>query len=155
MPRPKSVTKINKNGVTYISDVDRAVYTLEELTRAALKDVGRFLLYTGKRSAPKKRGDYKKNMATWVRKNRITGIIELQFGIYDPRIARKKNKPPIYYAHIIEFGSRFVRGLKILTNTVMNNLSKIREIESKYLSYIEDDLKAQSLIKEEDEVNDK
>ena len=43
MPMPKSVVKVKKDGVEYISNVDRTKYTLTELTRAALKDVGKFL----------------------------------------------------------------------------------------------------------------
>jgi len=40
---PKSVVKVKKDGIEYISNVDRTKYTLTELTRAALKDVGKFL----------------------------------------------------------------------------------------------------------------
>src|SRR5690606_24095687 len=43
MPMPPSVTKIDRNGVTCISSVDRAQYTIQELTRAALKDTAKFL----------------------------------------------------------------------------------------------------------------
>ena len=35
---PKSVIKINKGNVKFISNVDRVNYTLNELTRAALRD---------------------------------------------------------------------------------------------------------------------
>ena len=43
MSAPKSVTKINKNGVTYTSNVDAAQYYIHELSRAALRDVGKFV----------------------------------------------------------------------------------------------------------------
>ena len=43
MALPKSVTKIKKGNVEFISNVDRVNYTLNELTRAALRDVGKFL----------------------------------------------------------------------------------------------------------------
>ena len=43
MSAPKSVTKINKNGVTYTSNVDACQYYLHELNRAALRDVGKFV----------------------------------------------------------------------------------------------------------------
>ena len=43
MPIPKSVTKIKKGNVEFISNVDRVQYTLTELTRAALRDVGKFI----------------------------------------------------------------------------------------------------------------
>lgn len=44
MSVPKSVIKLNKNGVQYVSSCDRAQYTIKELTRAALRDVGKFLV---------------------------------------------------------------------------------------------------------------
>ena len=43
MPVPKSVTKINKDGVTYVSEVDKANYYIFELSRAALRDVEKFV----------------------------------------------------------------------------------------------------------------
>ena len=43
MPVPKSVIKIKKGNIEYISNVDRVNYTLNELTRAALRDVGKYL----------------------------------------------------------------------------------------------------------------
>ena len=47
MPAPKSVTKIKtKNGnvsVEYTTDVDAAAYYMHELTRAALRDVGKYV----------------------------------------------------------------------------------------------------------------
>lgn len=43
MSVPKSVVKFDKNGVVYTSSVDRANYTMKELSRAALRDVGKFV----------------------------------------------------------------------------------------------------------------
>ncbi len=43
MPMPRSVTKINKNGVKFTSSVDRANYTIEELARAALRDSAKLI----------------------------------------------------------------------------------------------------------------
>ena len=43
MAAPKSVMKINKNGVTFTESVDRANYFITELTRAAMKDVARYV----------------------------------------------------------------------------------------------------------------
>ena len=40
---PKSVVKIKKNGVEYTSSVDYVCYNIFELSRAAMRDVGRFL----------------------------------------------------------------------------------------------------------------
>ena len=44
MGLPKSVTKVDKKGnVTYKSNVDQINYTINELTRAALRDVAKML----------------------------------------------------------------------------------------------------------------
>ena len=43
MPLPKSVTKIKKDGVEFISSVDRIKYTLNELSRAALRDTAKLI----------------------------------------------------------------------------------------------------------------
>lgn len=45
MSLPKAV-KITKNGVEIISNVDRIQYTLKELERAALRDVGKLVCKT-------------------------------------------------------------------------------------------------------------
>ena len=36
-------TKITKNGVEYLDGTDRCCYTIKELSRAALRDVGKFI----------------------------------------------------------------------------------------------------------------
>ena len=56
MAVPKSVVKISKKGVQYTSSVDRVQYTLIELTRAALRDVGRFIAYRANARAQKLKG---------------------------------------------------------------------------------------------------
>ena len=43
MSAPKSVVKIEKNGVKCTSSVDFCEYSIKELTRAALRDVGKFV----------------------------------------------------------------------------------------------------------------
>ena len=44
MPLPPSVTRIKKDGVEFVSSVDRCAYTIRELVRAALRDVGKYVL---------------------------------------------------------------------------------------------------------------
>ena len=153
MAMPKSVTKLNKNGITYTSSVDRVSYTIKELTRAALRDVAKLVKRQMKSKINKDTGDTKKNVGSWVRKDKVTGKVWLQVGIYNRKKSKKKNKKPIVHAHILEFGSRFVRANPFLRPSVFDNLQQIQEIESKYLSAIEDELKAQSLINEKDEVS--
>ena len=43
MPMPKSVVKIKKDGIEFTSNVDRVQYTIEELTRAALRDAAKLI----------------------------------------------------------------------------------------------------------------
>ena len=43
MSVPKSVVKFDKDGVKFVSSVDWYDYTLKELCRAALRDVGKFV----------------------------------------------------------------------------------------------------------------
>lgn len=156
MAMPKSVTKIDKNGITYISNVNAAEYTIQELSKAALRDVAKLLRYEAKKAAPKDRGDYQKNIATWVRINKQTGQPELHFGIYSKATAKKKGIPYVgFYAHIIEFGSKTVTALKILSGTTYSNINNIIQITSKYLSAIEDPHKTQAYIEEGEEITEK
>lgn len=41
---PKSVIRLKKDGVEYVSSVDKASYTINELTRSAMRDVGKFIV---------------------------------------------------------------------------------------------------------------
>lgn len=43
MSVPRSVTKVTKNGIEFTSNVDRVNYTMKELCRAALRDVGKLV----------------------------------------------------------------------------------------------------------------
>src|SRR5690625_536292 len=43
MAMPKSATKITKNGVEFTESIDRAKYTITELSRAALRDSAKFI----------------------------------------------------------------------------------------------------------------
>ena len=53
MPLPPSVTRTTKDGVQITSSVDRCSYTIRELTRAALRDVGKFVCISSNRAAQK------------------------------------------------------------------------------------------------------
>ena len=154
MPMPKSVTKINKDGVQFISSVDRVDYTIAELSKAALRDVAKVLRRIIKEDIAFYRGVLKSNVASWVRRDRITGEIELQIGIYSRKQSRKKNKTPVYHAHLLEFGTRNMPAQPFLTPAVTNNIKLIRDIQSKYLSAIENESKAIGLIEEGDEISD-
>ena len=137
---PKSVTKIKKGNVEYISSVDKVQYTLEELSRAALRDVGKFICnkfrsgYYGIFS--RKKGKVGKYTQYWVRKKEC----DLQVGI----------KPSAFYGAFQEFGSSKTKRVGLLQKVVNENIAEIIKIESKYLSGLEDEAKALALINEEE-----
>lgn len=144
MSVPKSVIKLNKNGVQYISSCDRAQYTIKELTRAAMRDVGKFLVrqfnmkaqeLPGMKKNPRVRG---KNSAFqyWARKNEC----DLQVG----------TKGQQWYSYKQELGDSNMKRLGIIHDTTMALIPEIVKIESQYLSALEDEAAALSMISEND-----
>lgn len=145
-----SSMKFSKNGVTFESKVDRANYYIRELTRAALRDVGRFVARMCTKEVRKLRGLKKtkyvqKRYQFWVRK--LEG--DLQVGIHN--IKSSKNPGATWYGIDQELGSNGQPKRGILRGVVYDNVQQIREIEAQYLSAIEDELKAQRLIESEAE----
>jgi HK97 gp10 family phage protein len=143
MPMPKSVTKINKDGVEFVSSVDRANYTIEELSRAALRDVAklirkRMIQKLKKLPGMKRSKRIYKSTQYWVRKRET----DLQIGF----------KHDTWYGVHQELGDRNQPARHILRGTVMENIDEIRKIEGQYLSAIEDENKALALIDEKEYV---
>jgi hypothetical protein len=143
MAIPKSVTKVSKDGkVTYTQSVDRVNYTIRELTRAALRDVGKYVCKEFRNSYyarfKKKSGRVGKFTQYWVKYKQKD--VELQVGM----------KPNAFYGGYQELGSSKTTKLGLLTHAVQDNISKIIEIESQYLSALEDEARALSLISEDD-----
>ena len=146
MSVPKSVVKINKNGVQYTSSVDRASYTILELTRAAMRDVGKFLARTANSEAMKLTG-LKKSRRVRGRTSTFlydvpwakTGLPHVDVGV----------KHGTWYGEQQELGTSKQPRRQILRNSAEQNIAKIVEIESQYLSALEDEAKALSLISEE------
>ncbi|MDD6678323.1 MAG: hypothetical protein PUF71_02915 [Firmicutes bacterium] len=144
MSVPKSVVKINKNGVQYTSSVDRVSYTIRELTRAALRDVGRFVSRTCNSTAMQLPGLKKSRRVRgkssafqfWVRKQEA----DLQVGI----------RHGTWYGTDQELGSKNQPKRGILRNAVYNNIRQIIEIESQYLSALENEAAALAKISEEE-----
>lgn len=145
MPMPRSVTRVYKDGVTFVSSVDRAKYTINELSRAALKDVAKFLrrrLLDKLRRLPGMRRHRRLWASTqyWVRRRET----DLQIGF----------KHDSWYGAQQELGTRGQPRRGILRSTVMENIDQIRIIEGQYLSAIEDENRALGLIDEDEEVGD-
>lgn len=133
---PKSVVKINRDGVEYISSVDRVNYTISELTRAALRDVGKFICKRTRQSIRRRTGKLARNTQYWVRKKDC----DLQVGF----------KPGGFYGGFPELGTERQPKVGALYGTVKDNIKTIRDIEAQYLSAIEDEQRALSLISEEE-----
>ena len=144
MSIPKSVIRFKKGDVVYTSSVDRAQYTIRELTRAALRDVGKYVSRRCNSEAMKLPGLKKSRRVRgrtsafqyWARKQEC----DLQVGI----------KHGTWYGEQQELGTKNQPKRGILRNSVYNNIPKIVEIESKYLSALESEAQALALISEEE-----
>jgi len=142
---PKSVTRVNKNGVKYISNVDRAQYTIKELSRAALKDVAKLvrrrMLDKARKMPGMRKGKRIPNaFQYWVRKRETDLIVGI--------------KHDTWYGVEQELGTNNQPKRSILRDTVYENISEIRVIQGKYLSAIENENRALGLINEEEEIGD-
>lgn len=145
MPMPPSVTKIDTNGVTFISSVDRAQYTIQELTRAALKDTAKFLrrrTLDKLRQLPGMRRHIRLWRSTqyWVRRQELDLIIGY--------------KHDAWYGARGEIGTEGQPRRNILRDTVWENIDTIRRIQGQYLKHVEDENRALGLIDEREAVGD-
>lgn len=143
MSIPQSVTKISKDGVEFVSNVDRCSYTIKELTRAALRDVGKFVCKRFRQSyysAFKRRnGNIGRYTQYWVRYKQEDHP-NLQVGL----------KPNAFYGGFQELGTSKQAKMGLLSDTVQSNIAEIIEIESKYLSALEDEAAALAMISDDD-----
>lgn len=145
MAVPKSVVRFKKNGVEYTSNVDRVNYTIVELTRAALRDVGKYLARTANSKAMKLKG-LKKSRRVRGRSSTFlynvpwakTGLPHLEVGVTHDT----------WYGVEQELGSSKQPRREILKKSAQENTAMIVEIESQYLSALEDEAAALRLIDE-------
>lgn len=135
MSAPRSVTKVKiKKGQTnieYTSDVDAASYYIHELTRAALRDVGKYVCkeFRARYYSVFKRRKGKAGGSIWysVWANAKTIYPRVQIGLSGKRASG-------FYSLFQEFGSSKTPKLGLLRGSVEENVAKIVEIESQYLS---------------------
>lgn len=147
MSVPKSVVRFKRGGVEYTSSVDRASYTILELTRAALRDAGKFIVRKANTEAMKLPG-LKKSRRVRGRSSTFlynvpwakTGLPHLEVGV----------KHGTWYGEQQELGTSKQPKRQILRNAAHDNIAQIVEIESQYLSALEDEAKALRLISEEE-----
>ena len=136
MGTPKSVTKVlvNKNGchVEFTDDVDASQYYIHELTRAALRDVGKYVCKKFRESYdqnfPKKTGQARKSIKYKVYSSASTTAPRVEVGV---------KGGPGFYSLFQECGSSKTQRLGLLEHAVKDNVAEIIEIESQYLSGLE------------------
>lgn len=111
-----------KDGVTFESKVDQTKYNLHELSRAALKDVGKFVTREAKQTINRRTGRGARNIQYWVRS--YQKYPDLQVGI----------KPGGFYTGFSELGTRHQPKMGGIYNAVHDNIPMIIKIQSQYLS---------------------
>lgn len=148
-----SPMKFKKDGVEFVSNVDRCNYTIRELTRAALRDVGRYVVRQCTRKARRLEGlgrtrYIQKRFQFWVRRQEG----DLQVGIHN--VLKNKNPGATWYGIDQELGLNGQPKRAFLHDSVYENIKTIRDIEAQYLSAIEDEQQALALIDEEETFGD-
>lgn len=146
MALPKSVTRVTKDGVEFTSSVDKVNYTMNELIRAALRDVGKYLVIEINKKAQKLPGMSKskrvrgtrKAFQFWVRSKQPQP--NLQVGV----------KHDTWYGAAQELGDSKMPRKAFMRETAEHNIATIVQIESQYLSYLEDEAKALAEIDEKE-----
>lgn len=130
MSLPKAV-KITKNGVEIISNVDRIQYTLKELERAALRDVGKLVCKRTRQKIKRRTWRLAKNTQYWVRSKQE--VPDLQVGF----------KPGGFYGLYQELGTDIsdkrkgkIKKIGALSNATQENIKDIIKIEQQYLSAV-------------------
>lgn len=143
MAVPKSVVRFRKNGVEYTSSVDKVMYTIVELTRAALRDVGKFVARTANSKAMKLKGLKKSRRVRGKTSTFLYNVPWAEKGLPHLEVGVAHDT---WYGVEQELGSSKQPRRQILRNSVQQNIATIVEIESQYLSAMEDEAKALSLI---------
>ena len=147
MSVPKSVVRFSKDGVTYTSSVDRASYTIIELTRAALRDVGKYVARTANSKGMKLMGLKKSRRVRGRTSTFRYNVPWAKSGLPHLEVGVTHNT---WYGVEQELGTSNQPKRQILRNSVHDNIAQIIEIESKYLSALEDEASALRLISEEE-----
>ena len=123
MPLPKSV-KFKKNGVEFLSNCDRLQYTVKELTRAALRDSGKFICREARKKVRRRTGRMAKNTQYWVRSKQE--VPDLQVGF----------KPGGFYGLFQEIGTENQPKIGALAHSTQDNIHTIQKIQQQYLSAV-------------------
>lgn len=142
MSLPPSVTKVSRDGnVTFTSNVDRAKYSIQELSRRALFDIAKYLrklMIIELKKLPGMKGSKRiySSAQYWVRKKETDLLIGF--------------KHDSWYGVHQELGDRKQPKRSVLRNAVYPNIDTIRNITAQYLSAVEDEQRALALINEDE-----
>lgn len=153
MPTPKSQTKVlvkqGKTEVTYESNLDAAQYYIYELSRAALRDVGKFVTKLFRTNYYQ---NFKKNTGNAGKATKYKVISGKNTTAPRVQIGLKTGQVEGFYAYYQEFGtSTGIPRLGLLSKAVEDNVSEIIKIESQYLDGLNDEAaRLESLVNEND-----
>ncbi len=131
MATPKSVIKIDKEGVKYTSNVDATQYYIYELSRAALRDVGKFIKKTWQQAYD---SHFKKISGRGRAATNVKVIAGEKTQFPRVQVGLKTGKVDGFYAYFQEFGTSKQQRLGLLTHAAQDNVAEILRIESQYLS---------------------
>lgn len=145
MARLPRANKILMNRIEFTEQVDRAQFTLNELSRAALLDTGRLIrkrmLKKAKQQPGMRRAKRPYNaFQYWVRRRETDLVVG--------------TKHDTWYGAEQELGSNRQPKRSIIRSTVYENIDDIRRVQGQYLSAIEDDNRARGLIRSEEDGSD-
>jgi len=123
---PKSITKVDKKGgITFTSNVDAVNYTIQELSRAALRDTAKLvrkkmIIELKKLPGMKRSKRVYKGVGYWNRKRETDLLIGFSHDAW--------------YSARSELGTHGSPARGILRNTVFQNINEIQRIQAQYLS---------------------
>lgn len=127
MPLPNAKMKISRSGkseLRFENKINQAEYLITELSRAALRDTAKFVrkltIQETKTLRGMKRLKRPYNLQYWVRKRETDLLIGF--------------KHDAWYSTGAERGKFKMRERNFLRNTVYENVGKIRQIQSQYLT---------------------
>ncbi|MGM9660769.1 MAG: hypothetical protein ACI3WQ_09230 [Faecousia sp.] len=139
-----SVVKIKKGNVEFTSKVEIAKYSIRELTRRAMQDVGRYVLAKTRASVrgiskfTRKAKYTPQRYQMWVRRAENDLILGIE--------NKRKGANTAWWADQAELGINNQPKRGILFRTVQENIPTIVQIEAQYLSYMNSEAAALSQI---------
>lgn len=139
-----SVVKIKKGNVEFTSKVEIAKYSIRELTRRAMQDVGRYVLAKARASVrgiskfTRKAKYTPQRYQMWVRRAENDLILGIE--------NKRKGANTAWWADQTELGTNNQPKRGILFRTVQENIPTIVQIEAQYLSYMNSEAAAISQI---------